>query len=185
QTGFWNDSRRWLTYESLSSAAFGLVGDSYFFGFVANMPLAMSVNGESRIIDGPGIVVVQISEAIDIGHASPQIVATSPDSSLQGDGFVGQWLTGEWALLEFTVPVDREIMLSHRAEMFGPAPSVFEAWDWTQGAFESIEPGELEHQRFVNSEGAVLMRLQLGADNEFFGGFPIGSISLTWDPGAP
>lgn len=181
QTGFWNDSRRWLTYEPLSSAAFGLVGDNYFFGFVDNLPLEMAVNGESRSIDGPGVVVVQISEGIDFGHASPQIVATSPDSSIQGEGFVGQWLTGEWALLEFTVPVEREITLSHNADMFGPAPSIYEAWDWTEGAFESIEPGKLEHQRFVDSEGALLVRIQLGGDNEFFGGFPIGSISLTWD----
>lgn len=179
QTAQWNDSRWWQVYQPLSSAATGLVGNTYFFGFVANLPLAIGLNAKAITINGPGLVVVQM-EAVDIGQAGPEIVAMSPDGTIQGEG-AWRWLSGEWALMEFTVPIDRDITLRHEADMFGPAPAEYEAWDWTAGAFVSVEEGKIEHQRFVDPDGVVLLRIQLGAgENEFFGEFPIGSVSLTW-----
>lgn len=178
QTGQWNDTRWWQIYQPLASAARELVGDRHFFGFVENLPLTLSVNGEPRTINGPGMVVVQI-EGIDLGHASPRIVATSPDSNMQGEG-AWRWLTGEWALMEFTVPPGRAIRLTHEEDMFGPLPSSFEAWDWAAESFVAVEAGEIDHQQFVDSDGTVLIRMDL---NEVFGEFPIGSLSLIWDAG--
>jgi hypothetical protein len=84
--------------------------------------------------------------------------------------------------MRFTVPLDREVNLHHEADMFGPAPSVYEAWDWTSGTFESVEPGGIDHSRLVDPDGTVLLRISLGdAEDQFFGEFPIGSISFTWD----
>jgi len=180
QTGQWNDNRWWQIYEPLAAAAHQFVGDQYFFGFVENLPLLLLVNGEERTIMGPGIVVVAM-QGIDVGHASPQVVATSPDGSIQGEG-PWRWFSGDWALMRFTVPLDREVNLHHEADMFGPAPSVYEAWDWTSGTFESVEPGGIDHSRLVDPDGTVLLRISLGgAEDQFFGEFPIGSISFTWD----
>jgi hypothetical protein len=178
QTGLWNDSRWWQIYQPLASAATEQVSDTYFFGFVENLPLTLSVNGKPRTINGPGMVVLQI-EGIDLGHAGARIVATSPDSNLQGEGS-WQWLSGEWALMGFTVPTGREIRLDHEEDMFGPLPSSFEAWDWAAKSFVEVEAGEIDHQQFVDPDGTVLIRMDL---NEVFGEFPIGSLSLTWDAG--
>jgi hypothetical protein len=178
QTGLWNNTSWWQIYEPLAAAAREQVGDRHFFGFVENLPLTISVNGELRTINGPGIVVQQIDD-IDLGHASPRIVATSPDSNMQGEG-AWRWLSGEWALMEFTVPVGREIRLTHEADMFGPLPSSFEAWDWATESFVAVEAGEIDQQRFVDPDGTVLIRIDL---HEVFGEFPIGSLSLLWDTG--
>lgn len=178
QTRQWNDSRWWQIYEPLAAAAQQFVGDQYFFGFVEDLPLLLQVNGEERTIKGPGMVVVAM-QGIDLGHASPQVVATSPDGTIQGEG-PWRWFSGEWALMRFTVPLDREVNLQHDADMFGPAPSVFEGWDWTSGTFVAVETGEIDEQRFVDPDGQVLVRVNLG-DNDFGREFPIGSISLVWD----
>ena len=176
QTGLWNNTRWWEIYQPLADAAREHVGDRHFFGFVENLPMTMSVNGELRTINGPGIVVQQI-ERIDLGHANPRIVATSPDTNIQGEG-AWRWLSGEWALMEFTVPVGREVTLSHEVDMFGPLPSSFEAWDWAAESFVAVEAGAIDHQQFVDPDGTVLIRVDL---HEMFGEFPIGSLSITWD----
>lgn len=180
-----NSARWWQVYGSLTSAAQDQVGDRYFFAFIDSLPLQVEIDGRPQEISGPGMIVIPLTGTeLDDGLASPQIVAASPDSLVSGVG-PWRWMEGEWAILRFEVPVDREIELENNEEMFGGGAIAMEGWDWEAASFALLEVGEVDEVRFVDGDGQMLVRVLPQGDNEFnMMQFNIASLNATWDSGS-
>jgi len=94
-------------------------------------------------------------------------------------------MEGEWAILRFEVPVDREIELENNEEMFGGGAIAMEGWDWEAASFALLEVGEVDEVRFVDGDGQMLVRVLPQGDNEFnMMQFNIASLNATWDSGS-
>ncbi|MEX0668027.1 MAG: hypothetical protein WD313_06845, partial [Acidimicrobiia bacterium] len=144
--------------------------------------LPIEIDGRAQEIIGPGMIVIPLTGYdLDVGRASPDIVAASPDSFVAGEG-PWRWIEGEWAILRFEVPTDRDIELENNEQMFGGAVISLEGWDWEAASFTELDGGNVDHARFVDGDGQVLIRVFPEINDEFrMMQFNLASLNITWD----
>ena len=165
----------WGTYEPLLAAAATRIDprvDRYVFaGYRASTPVM--VNGVLDQVREIVVAVVPIESVIDLGRATGRVLTASPNATIERN-LGWQAVNGEWAVTKFEVPTDREVSLEAQPEM---GPVSFEAWNWTEASYQSINPGSVEDP-LIGPDGTVLLRLSSGG----MGFIPVLSVRLTWDP---
>ncbi|CAN5833221.1 hypothetical protein BH18ACT6_BH18ACT6_03430 [soil metagenome] len=178
-TQAWDDSRWFEVHRPLAAAAYQRAGEHYFFGFVEDFVVPVTIDGRLQEARGPAMVVVPLT-AIDIGRADGRVIAVSPGGRVQGE-HPWQWVEGEWAMLRFEVAGDRAIELVP-SQNIAPGLAGIDAWDWGKSEYVEIAPGDLDRTRFVDDDGQVLLRIFQPGDEEFFGSqiYP-NSYFLTWN----
>lgn len=167
--------RWWQVYAPLSSVASRLAGSQYFFGFVGNLPLTISVDGNHQSIAGPGLILVPLTD-LDSGGASPEILEA--DGNFFEDG---GWFEGNSIVLQYHVAGRDQLRLVRGEQPWG-APASYQAWDWTREQFTDIAPGDLAPD-FVNGDGEVVIRIASSNESEVFGVI-VTSVRILWESGS-
>ncbi|MDP3984941.1 MAG: hypothetical protein Q8Q52_08070 [Acidimicrobiia bacterium] len=167
----WEDPTAWSRLSPLGMAAASDLGqvDSYFFAFTENLTVPVTVNGRTHQAKGTSLVVVPIGDeetpgpSILISH----LVAAADASWIEsGPGYLtvsGPEMTVGWA-----VPIDRtddpELRVTN---MFGEIPRRLDAYNWRNGQYEEVKPGQpLDLDRYRSVAGDVLVKAQAREDDD-------------------
>ncbi len=158
----WDDERSWQLFYPLGEAVGYLTTEQnlYFYGFVEDYPIPVQLDGVSRTVTGPALVVVPVEGAEQkSGETSGQLLSAGQGGFVEGGpGFF--FVSGTEMFVSFDLPSDlaEDPKLRFRND-FGPPPESFAVWDWASGEYIEVDIGQtIDRGRFLSPLGEVVMR---------------------------
>ncbi len=159
----WDDQRSWQLFYPLGEAATYLTADDdlYFYGFVEDYPIPVTLDGIRRVVIGPALIVVPVEGTErSSGQTAGRLLSAGNDGFVENGGPGFFFVSGTEMFVEFDLPTDlaADPKLRFRND-FGPAPASFQVWDWSTGEYSEVDIGQaIDRARFVSPLGGVVMR---------------------------
>jgi hypothetical protein len=161
------DETGWQVISPISYAAQGEFSwsDSFAFGIATSTPMEAIVNGEAEMVDGPTVWTTPFStEGFPRGESTGRVVGVGDWRHIEAaQGSL--WIETDRVVNSYHVPPDvKETRL--RGANFGAIGEV-EIWNWSAGAFDSAEVGEVfDSATYRSASGEVIVRLHGAANGE-------------------
>lgn len=153
--------------------------DAYVFGFTKDYELTLDVDGKPTVASGPTLIVQPINLPtldLDLGVASPKILAIEGADFVDGHGFQLYVGGAEAVYLSYRIPPDVEEV--EIQDMWGGGlQKNFALYDWTAGEFTEINPASVDLGPFRGPTGEVVAEI---TSNEFNEIVP-NAIQMRWD----
>lgn len=159
----WNDERTRQIFYPLGEAAGYLSWDVdlYFFGYVEEYPVTVTLDGVNQVVTGPALVIIPVEQVeANKGVVSGTLLSVGKNGFVEGGGPGYVYVNSDEMYVSLRVPLDlvSDPVLGFRND-FGQIPAQFHAWDWQLGELVDVGTGAgLDRTRYVSATGEVIVR---------------------------
>ncbi len=179
------EERLWERVYPLSEAAFALHGDDLmsgyiFFGFTDDVAPEVVIDGASRSLPGPALVLLPIdlsdADATRLRRATGQILSLGETGQAfqEGPGFL--FIESDRLDLRFLIPTGA----GGPFRVGAGGPDGVEVFDWESGTFTEVALGapELDRRRHISAGGELVVRIDPRRLDQ---PFRPGLVTVTWE----